>query len=70
MPCARMPVRTIEAQGHVVIKGLPEGWRILESRPAQPVQATHAGPFELRRVSAPVSSPRNDAPEVVRPVDV
>ena len=69
MPCARTPVRTIEAQGHVVIKGLPEGWRILESRPAQPVQAPHAGPFELRRVSALVSSPRNDVPEVVRPVD-
>ena len=69
MPCARTPVRTIEVQGHVVIKGLPEGWRILESRPAQPVQAPHAGPFELRRVSTLANSARNNVPEVVRPVD-
>ena len=45
-----------------------EAWRAAET-PAERVQAPHAGPFELRRVGVLVNSPRNDVPEVVRPVD-
>ena len=33
------------------------------------VQAPHAGPFELRRVSPLANSPRNDAPEILRAVE-
>ena len=59
----------VHARQPVVVA--PEGygaWLAAET-PAERVQAPHSGPFELRRVSALVNSPRNDVPEVVRPVD-
>ena len=59
----------VHARQPVVVA--PEGygaWLAAET-PAERVQVPHSGPFELRRVSALVNSPRNDLPEVVRPVD-
>ena len=43
-------------------------WLAAET-PAERVQAPHAGPYERRRVSTLTNSPRNDGPEVMRPVD-
>ena len=59
----------VHARQPVVVA--PEGygaWLAAET-PAERVQVPHSGPFELRRVSALVNSPRNDVPDVVRPVD-
>ena len=43
-------------------------WLAAET-PAARVQASHPGPFALRRVGALVNNARNDVPEVVRAVD-
>ena len=59
----------VHARQRVVVA--PEGygaWLAAET-PAERVQAPHAGPFEVRRVGALVNNPRNNVPEVVRPVD-
>ena len=59
----------VHARQPVVVAPEEHGAWLAAETPAERVQAPHAGPFEVRRVGALVNSPRNNAPEVVRPVD-
>ena len=59
----------VHARQPVVVAPEDHGAWLAAETPAERVQAPHAGPFEVRRVGALVNSPRNNAPEVVRPVD-
>ena len=59
----------VHARQPVVVAPEEHGAWLAAETPAERVQAPHAGPFEVRRVGALVNSPRNNAPEVLRPVD-
>lgn len=60
-----------DRQPAIVPKDQYDQW--LEPGPPSPamldlVRSPHAGPFDLRRVGTVVNSPRNDYPEILRPV--
>ena len=59
----------MHARQPVVVAPEEYGPWLAAETPASRVQAPHAGPYELRRVSTLANSPWNDGPEVVRPVD-
>ena len=66
---AAVALEPVHARQPVIVAREEYGVWLAAETPAERVQAPHAGPFERRRVSALANSPRNDVPDVVRPVD-
>ena len=59
----------VHARQPVVLAPEEYGSWLAAETPVSRVQASHPGPFALRRVGALVNNARNDVPEVLRPVD-
>ena len=59
----------MHARQPVIVPPAEYGAWLAAETPASRVQVPHTGPFALQRVSAMANSPRNDGPEIVRPVN-